>query len=60
VLRKIFEAKREKDRKLHNEKLHNFYSSPSIVRMTKSNRTRWGEHVAHIGRNVQNLSANLK
>jgi hypothetical protein len=25
-------------RKLHNEELHNFYSSPSVIRMIKSRR----------------------
>jgi hypothetical protein len=28
-------------RKLHNEELHNFYSSLSIIRMIKSRRMRW-------------------
>jgi hypothetical protein len=28
-------------RKLHNEELHNLYSSPNIIRMTKSRRIRW-------------------
>jgi hypothetical protein len=28
-------------RKLHNEELHNFHSSPSIIRMIKSRRMRW-------------------
>jgi hypothetical protein len=36
-------------RKLHNEELHNLYSSPSIIRMTKSRRMRWVEHVARMG-----------
>jgi hypothetical protein len=38
-------------RKLHNEKLHNLYSAPSIIRMIKSRRVRWAWHVAgmHIG-----------
>jgi hypothetical protein len=27
-------------RKLHNEELHNLYSSPSVIRMIKSRRTR--------------------
>jgi hypothetical protein len=31
---------------LHNEELHNFYSSPSIIRMIKSRRMRWAGHVA--------------
>jgi hypothetical protein len=37
-------------RKLHNEELHNFYSSPSIIRMIKSRRMRWAGHVAEVGR----------
>jgi hypothetical protein len=37
-------------RKLHNEELHNFYSSPSIIRMLKSRRMRWAGHVARLGR----------
>jgi hypothetical protein len=32
-------------RKLHNEELHNLYSSPSIIRMIKSRRMRWAGHV---------------
>jgi hypothetical protein len=44
VLRKIFVRKRDEVRggwrKLHNEELHNLYSSPSIIRMIKSRR--WG------------------
>jgi hypothetical protein len=36
-------------RKLHNEELHNLYSSPSIIRMIKSRRMRWAGHVALIG-----------
>jgi hypothetical protein len=36
-------------RKLHNEELHNLYSSPSIIRMIKSRRMRWAEHVARMG-----------
>jgi hypothetical protein len=33
-------------RKLHNEELHNLYSSPSIIRLMKSRRMRWVGHVA--------------
>jgi hypothetical protein len=35
-------------RKLHNEELHNFYSSPSIIRIIKSRRMRWAGHVARM------------
>jgi hypothetical protein len=44
VLRRIFGPKRygvtEGWRKLHNEELHNLYSSPSIIRIIKSRRMR--------------------
>jgi hypothetical protein len=52
VLRKIFGPKREEDgswRKLHNDELHSLYSSPNIVRVIKSKRTRWAGHVARMG-----------
>jgi hypothetical protein len=51
VLR-IFGPKREEDgswRKLHNDELHNLYSSPNIFRVFKSRRMRWAGHVARIG-----------
>jgi hypothetical protein len=35
-------------RKLHKEELHNLYSSPSVIRMIKSRRMRWIEHVARM------------
>jgi hypothetical protein len=35
-------------RKLHNEELHNLYSSPSIIRIIKSRRMRWAGHVAQM------------
>jgi hypothetical protein len=35
-------------RKLHNEELHNLYSSPNIIRMIKSKRMRWAGHVARM------------
>jgi hypothetical protein len=37
-------------RKLHNEELHNLYSSPSIIRVINSKRMKWAGHVAWIGR----------
>jgi hypothetical protein len=50
VLRRIFGPKRDEVtggwRELHNEELHNLYSSPSIIRMIKSRRMRWPGHVA--------------
>jgi hypothetical protein len=51
VLRKIFGPKREEAgswRKLHNDELHNLYSSQNIVRAIKSKR--WAEHVERMGR----------
>jgi hypothetical protein len=61
VLRRIFGQKRDGVtggwRKLYNEELHNLYSSPSIIRITKSRRMRWVGHVARMGekRNVYRL-----
>jgi hypothetical protein len=37
-------------RKLHNDELHNLYSSPSVIRVMKSRRMKWAEHVARMGR----------
>jgi hypothetical protein len=52
VLRRIFGPKRDRVtgrwRKLHNEELHNLYSSPSIIRIIKSRRMRWMGHVARM------------
>jgi hypothetical protein len=52
VLRKIFGPRREEDgswRKLHNDELHNLYSSPNIAGVIKSRRMRWVGHVACLG-----------
>ena len=34
---------------LYNEELNDLYSSPNIVRVIKSRRTRWAGHVARMG-----------
>jgi hypothetical protein len=39
-------------RKLHNEELHNLYSSPNINRIIKSRRMRWAGHVALLEENM--------
>jgi hypothetical protein len=53
VLRRIFGPMRGEVmggwRELHNEELHNLYSSPNIIRIIKSRRMRWAGHVARIG-----------
>jgi hypothetical protein len=53
VLRRIFGPKRDEVtgdwRKLHNEELHNLYSSPNIIRIIKSRRMKWAGHVARMG-----------
>jgi hypothetical protein len=36
-------------RNLHNEQLHNLYSSSNITRMIKS-RMRWARHVSRMGK----------
>jgi hypothetical protein len=47
MLRRIFGPMRDEVtgdwRKLHNEELHNLYSSPNIIRMIKSKRLRDGQ-----------------
>jgi hypothetical protein len=52
VLMKIFRPKRDEVtggwRKLHNEKFHSLYSKPSIIKIIKSRRMRWAEHVARM------------
>jgi hypothetical protein len=53
ALRKIFGPKRDEVTgdwgKRHNEELHNLNSTPIIIRMIKSKRTRWVWHVARMG-----------
>jgi hypothetical protein len=52
VLRRIFGPKRDKVtgewRKLHNEELHDLYSSPTVIKIIKSRRMRWAGHVSRM------------
>jgi hypothetical protein len=52
VLRRILGPKRDEMvegwRKSRNEKLHNLYTSPNIIRTIKSSRMRWTGHVARM------------
>jgi hypothetical protein len=53
VLRRIFGPKRDEVmgewRMLHNDELHNLYSSSDITRQVKTRRMRWAGHVARMG-----------
>jgi hypothetical protein len=53
MLRRIFGPRRDEVTgewiKLHNEELHDLYTSPSIVRIMKEKRMRISGHVARIG-----------
>jgi hypothetical protein len=53
MLRRVFGPKRHEvtgeRRTLHNEKLNDLYPLPNIVRVVKSRRMRWAEHVARMG-----------
>jgi hypothetical protein len=48
VLRRILEPKKDEVtgewRKLHNEELHDLYSSPSIIRIVIWRKMRWVRH----------------
>jgi hypothetical protein len=63
MLRRIFRPKRDEMtggwRKLHNEELHDLYSSSSRIGIIKSRRMRWAGQVARMGakRNVYRLLA---
>jgi hypothetical protein len=52
VLRRIFGPKSDEItggwRKLHNEKLHNMYSSPSKIKMFMLKRKRWAGQVTRM------------
>ena len=57
----IFQAKRDEitgeSRKLHNAELHEYHSSPNIIKNLKSRRLRWAVHVARMeqSRNVYRI-----
>jgi hypothetical protein len=59
VLRRIFGPKRDEVmggwRKLHNEELHDLYSSPSLIRIIKSRRMGWAGHVTQMEKNIYRL-----
>jgi hypothetical protein len=52
VMRRIFGPKTDKVtgewRKMHNEELHNLYSSPDIIRQIKPRQMRWPGYVARM------------
>ena len=54
VLRRIFGPRKDEVtgewRKLHNKELNDLYFSPNIIRVIKSRRMGWAEHVARMGR----------
>jgi hypothetical protein len=54
VLRRILGPKKDEVtrewRKLHNEELHDLYSSPSKIRKINSRMKRWAGHVARMER----------
>jgi hypothetical protein len=66
VSRRIFEPKKDDVtggwRKLHNEELRNFYSSPSKIRMIKSRRMRCVWHLALMGEEecMQDYGGNVR
>jgi hypothetical protein len=53
VLWRIFGLRREEVvggwKKLHNERLHNLYTSPNSIRVIKLRRMRWVGHLARMG-----------
>jgi len=36
-------------RRLHNDELRNLYASLSIIRLMKSRKIRWADHIARVG-----------
>jgi hypothetical protein len=52
LLKKIFGGKKEEVtgdwKKLHDEELHDLYSSSSIILVIVERKMAWAEHVAHM------------
>jgi hypothetical protein len=63
VLRRIFGPRSDEVtggwRKLHNEELRDFYSSPSLIRLIKSRWMRWAGHLARIVKEKRNAYSSL-
>ena len=62
ILRRIFEPKRYENeirQRLYNEKIHSLCRSRNRVRVVKSRRLRWAEHLVRIegGRSAFNILA---
>jgi hypothetical protein len=53
LLKKIFVSNWDEAtggwRKIHNEKLHDFYVSPDIIRVVELSRLKWVGHGSHMG-----------
>ena len=58
MLWKIFGPKKDEVtaewRRLHNERLHDMYSSPNIIQLIKSRRVKWARKVARMGERSAN------
>ena len=51
ILRRIFEPKRDEYgewRRLHNEEINSLYLSYNVIRVIKSGRLRWADHVSRM------------
>jgi hypothetical protein len=46
--------------KLHNEELHDLYSSPSMIRFIGPRRMRWAGHIAQMGRTGTHIGIGKK